>query len=136
MPPQETNVTSETGSDAARLCVEFAIALRRDATGDDLAGASPVRMPATLIDVFPEKEATKRPAASARNVMSLLRRCWRAFLESRQRARLRVSLHDLSERELKDIGLTPGDIDYMVAHRTIEQLRDGRANLWSSRGPM
>lgn len=117
MPPQQTNLTSE------------------DATGDALAGAWPDAI-ATRTDAFSEKEAAGPPIASTRNVLSLLKRCWRAFLESRQRARLRASLHDLSERELKDIGLTPGDIDYMVAHRTIEKLRDGRASLWISRGLM
>jgi uncharacterized protein YjiS (DUF1127 family) len=38
-------------------------------------------------------------------------------------------LHDLSERELRDIGLTPGDIDRIVAGRAIERLRDGRTYL-------
>ena len=123
MPPQETNVTSESGSDAARLCVDVPIA----------AWPGAIAAPR---DAVSEKEAAGPPIASTRNVLSLLKRCWRAFLESRQRARLRASLHDLSERELKDIGLTPGDIDYMVAHRTIEKLRDGRANLWISRGLM
>lgn len=117
MPPQQTNLTSE------------------GATGDALAGAWPDAI-ATRTDAFSEKEAAGQPIASTRNVLSLLKRCWRAFQERRQRERLRVSLHDLSERELRDIGITPGDIDYMVAHRTIEKLRDGRANLWISRGLM
>jgi uncharacterized protein YjiS (DUF1127 family) len=38
-------------------------------------------------------------------------------------------LHDLSDRELRDIGLTSGDIDYIVAGRAIERLRDGRTYL-------
>jgi uncharacterized protein YjiS (DUF1127 family) len=38
-------------------------------------------------------------------------------------------LHDLSERELMDIGLTSSDIDYIVADRAIERLRDGRTYL-------
>lgn len=100
MPPQETNLTFEAGDDAPGLCREPAIALRRD-------------------------EAARRPAASMRNVLSLLKGCWRAFRERRERERLRVNLHELSDRELNDIGLTRGEIDYMAAHRTIERLRDG-----------
>jgi len=38
-------------------------------------------------------------------------------------------LHDLSDRELRDIGLTSSDIDYIVAGRAIERLRDGRTYL-------
>jgi uncharacterized protein YjiS (DUF1127 family) len=34
-------------------------------------------------------------------------------------------LHELSERELRDIGLTARDIDYIAACRAIERLRDG-----------
>jgi len=45
-------------------------------------------------------------------------------------------LHDLSERELMDIGLTPSDIDCIVAGRAIERLRDGTMYLWLSRGVM
>jgi uncharacterized protein YjiS (DUF1127 family) len=29
-----------------------------------------------------------------------------------------------------DIGLTPGDIDYIAAHRAVERLRDGTTYLW------
>lgn len=136
MPPQETNVTSEAGGDAAGLYRELAIALRRDATGDGLAGARPTPMSAALIDALSEKQAAGRPAASMRNVLSLLKGCWRALWEWRQRERLRVNLHDLSDRELNDIGLTRGEIDYMAAHRTIERLRDGTAHLWISGGMM
>ena len=113
MPPQQTNLTSEA-------CPDAAIAALRDA--------------------FSEKEAAGPPVASTRSVFGLLQGllqgCWRAFRRWRQRESLRVSLHDLSDRELMDIGLTPGDIDYMVAGRAIERLRDGTAHLWPSRGVM
>jgi uncharacterized protein YjiS (DUF1127 family) len=97
MPPQQTNLTSETG---------------RDAT-------------AGLDGALSEKDAAGPQAASARNVLSLLKRYWRAFQEQRQRQRLRVSLRDLSERELMDIGITSPDIDYIAAHRAFNKLRDG-----------
>jgi uncharacterized protein YjiS (DUF1127 family) len=102
--PQETTLTSATGLDAA---------------GDELAAASPAAL-----------EAASWPAPSKRNVLSLLKIYWFAFQERRQRARLRVSLRDLSDRELLDIGLTPGDIDCIDAHRAIEKLRDGTTYLW------
>ncbi len=114
MPPQQT--TSEPGRDAAGLRFDFAIASVKDA--------------------LPEKQAAGPPVASTRNVLRSLSEYWRAFRERRQRNRLRLSLHDLSERQLMDIGLTSGDIDCIAAHRAFEELRDGTAYLWQSRGVM
>jgi uncharacterized protein YjiS (DUF1127 family) len=135
MPPQQTNLTSETGRDAVGLRLDLAVALAKDATADAFAAARPDASIAALRDAFSEKEAAG-PATSTRSVLSLLQGYWRAFQDRRQRERLRVSLHDLSDRELMDIGLTPGDIDYIVAHRAIERLRDGTTYLWMSRGVM
>jgi uncharacterized protein YjiS (DUF1127 family) len=96
MPPQQTNLTSETGRDAAGLRLDFSI---------------------------------------ARSVLRLLKRYWRAFQEQRQRQRLRASLHDLSDRELTDIGVTSAEIDRIAAHRAFDRLRDGTTYLWiGSRG--
>ena len=82
-------------------------------------------------------EAAGPPDASTRSVWSLLKRYWRAFQERRQRQWLRASLHDLSDRELMDIGVTRAEIDYIAAHRAVDRLRDGTAYLWiSSRGVM
>jgi uncharacterized protein YjiS (DUF1127 family) len=136
MPPQQTNLTSETGRDAAGLGLDLSIALPKDATGAALAAARHDESIAALRDALSEKDAAGPPAASTRSVFSLLERYWCAFQESRRRRRLRASLHDLSERQLMDIGLTPGDIDYIVAHRAIERLRDGTTHLWQSRGVM
>lgn len=134
MPSQQTNLPSETGRDAAGLRLEPAIALVKDASGDACAAAPPDASIAALTDAFSEKEAGP-PAASTRSVLSLLERYWRAFQERRQRERLRVSLHDLSDRELMDIGLTAGDIDYIVAHRAVEARR-WTTHLWLTRGVM
>ena len=136
MPAQQTNLTSETGRDAAGLGLDPAIALVKDATGDALAEACPDASIAALRDAFSEKEAAGPPVASTRSVSSLLQGYWRAFRKRRQRERLRVSLHHLSDRELMDIGLTPSDIDYIVAGQAIERLRDGTTYLWPSRGVM
>lgn len=109
MPPQPTNITSEASPDAAI---------------------------AALRDAFSEKEAAGPPVASTRRVLGLLHGWWHAFRQWRQRESLRVSLHDLSDRELMDIGLTRCDIDYIAAGRAIGRLRDGTTYPWPSRGVM
>jgi uncharacterized protein YjiS (DUF1127 family) len=90
MPPQQTNITSETEVDAARLRLDFSSAL------------------------------------------SLLKRYWRAFWELCRCPR--VALHDLSDRELADIGLTRGEIDHIAPERAIERLRDRTTDLWRRNG--
>ena len=114
MPTQQTSVTSETGRDA--VAPDAAVAVLRDA--------------------FSEKEAAGPPIALTPGGLNLLQRYWRAFRQWRQREGLRVRLTNMTDRELMDIGLTPGDINYIVAERAIEKLRDGTAYLWPSRGGM
>jgi uncharacterized protein YjiS (DUF1127 family) len=135
MPPQQTNLTSETGRDAAGLGLDLSIALVKDAMGEALAAARRDASIAAPRDALSEKDAAGPPAASTRSVLSLLKGFWRASQERRQRQRLRTSLHDLSDRELMDIGVTRAEIDCIAAHRAIERLRDGTAHLWiRSRG--
>jgi uncharacterized protein YjiS (DUF1127 family) len=137
MPPHQTNLTSETGRDAAGLGLDLSIALVKDAMGEALAAARPDASIVALTDALSEKEAREPPATSTRSVLSLLNGYWCAFQERRQRQRLRVSLHDLSDRELMDIGVTRAEIDYLAAHRAIDRLRDGTTQLWIlSRGGM
>jgi uncharacterized protein YjiS (DUF1127 family) len=136
MPPQQTNLTSETGRDAgwwsSRFLFRESVSQRCD------GGVGACRGQSVAPGVFHQSDGKveAEPCASTRSVLSLLQGYWRAFQDRRQRERLRVSLHDLSDRELMDIGLTPGDIDYIVAHRAIERLRDGTTYLWMSRGVM
>jgi uncharacterized protein YjiS (DUF1127 family) len=40
--------------------------------------------------------------------------CGRAYNEWRKRERLRATLYGLKDRELKDIGITRGEIEYLV----------------------
>jgi uncharacterized protein YjiS (DUF1127 family) len=135
MPPQQTNLTSET--DAAGLGLDLSIALVNDATHDALAAARPNAPIAALDDVLSEKDAAGPTAASTRSILSLLKRYWRAFQERRQRQSLRATLHNLSDRELMDIGLTRDEIDYITPHRAIDKLRDSTTYLWiMSRGVM
>jgi len=137
MPPHQTNLTSETGRDAAGLGLDLSIALVKDAIGEALAAARPDASIVALSDALPEKDAAGPPATSTRSVLSLLNGYWRAFQERRQRQRLRVSLHELSDRELMDIGVTRAEIDYLAAHRAVDRLRDGTTQLWiRSRGVM
>jgi uncharacterized protein YjiS (DUF1127 family) len=65
--------------------------------------------------------------------LSLLKQYWRAFQQRRQ-GQL-VTLQDLSDRELMDIGLTRGEIDHFTPERAIDRLRDRATDPWS-RGVM
>ena len=124
MPPQQTNVTSETERDAAVLGLDFPIALVKEAMDGTLAAAHPNASIAAPGDALPEKDAAGLTAASTRSVLGLLKRYWLAFQERRRRQRLRTSLYDLSDRELMDIGVTRGEIDYIARHRAIDRLKD------------
>ena len=54
------------------------------------------------------------PAATKRQVYSPLETYWSAFQEWRKRERLQATLDNLSDRELNDIGIARGEIDYVV----------------------
>jgi uncharacterized protein YjiS (DUF1127 family) len=129
MPTQQTNLTSETGRDSARAGFDFSIALVKEAVDDVLATTRPHATIAALDGALSEKDAAEPPATSARSVLSLLKRYWRAFQERYQRQRLRATLHDLSDRELVDIGVTRAEIDCIAAYRAFDKLRDGTTYL-------
>lgn len=67
--------------------------------------------------------------ASTQNVLGFLTRYWRAYQEWRWRGP-RLTLQDLSDRELMDIGLTRGEIDSIMPERAIDRLRDSATQLW------
>jgi len=48
------------------------------------------------------------------------RNFWAAFQEWRRWERLRHDLCSLSDQELKDIGITYGEIDYVVANQNTD----------------
>jgi uncharacterized protein YjiS (DUF1127 family) len=129
MPTQQTNLTSETGRDSARVSFDFSIASVEEAVDDVLATTRPNATIAALDGALSEKDAAEPPATSARSVLSLLKRYWRAFQERHRRQRLRATLHDLSDRELVDIGLTRAEIDCIAASRAFDKLRDGTTYL-------
>jgi uncharacterized protein YjiS (DUF1127 family) len=123
MPPQQTNITSDTEGDAAGLGLGLPIALARGARHEALAAARLNASIATLGDALSEKDAAGPTAASTRSFLGLLKRYWHAFQERRQRQSLRADLAYLSDRELMDIGLTRGEIDYITPQRAIDRLR-------------
>lgn len=131
MPPQLTDVSSEIEGEAARRSLNLSIVQAKDAIDQALAARLKASA-AALDDALSEKDAAGPSAASTRSILSLLRRYWRSFQDWRQRAR--VTLHDLSDRELMDIGLTRGEIDCIAPERAIERLRDSTRTLWGRGG--
>jgi uncharacterized protein YjiS (DUF1127 family) len=123
MPPHQTNLTAETGHAASGLRVDLSIALVKDTMSEALAAPSDASI-AALRDTLSEKDAAGPPAAPTWTIVRVIGRCWRAFQERRRRESLRASLYDLSERELLDIGITHAEIDYIVAQRALDRLRD------------
>ena len=57
------------------------------------------------------------PATARRQVYSPLDAYWNAFQEWRKRQRLLANLSDLSDSELRDIGITRSEIDFVASHR-------------------
>ena len=47
-------------------------------------------------------------------VARFVKRCWIAFQERRERARLKATLYGMPDRELKDIGITRSEIEYVA----------------------
>ncbi len=71
----------------------------------------------------------ERTSLSTRHVSSFIWKYWDAFQERRERQKLRATLSDLSDAELKDIGTTRGEIDYVASHRSIDP-RGIRSGEW------
>jgi uncharacterized protein YjiS (DUF1127 family) len=68
-------------------------------------------------------------AASTRRVFSFFKRCWVAFQERRKerrkRQRERAELYRLNDWELMDIGMTRGEIEYVVSNRSFDREESG-----------
>jgi uncharacterized protein YjiS (DUF1127 family) len=64
-------------------------------------------------------------AVSTRRVSSFFRRYWDAFQELRKewrkRQRQRAELYRLNDCELQDIGMTRGEIEYVVSNRCFDR---------------
>ncbi|WFU18616.1 DUF1127 domain-containing protein [Bradyrhizobium sp. CB3481] len=59
----------------------------------------------------------RRQVTTKRQFFSPLEVYRAAFQEWRKRTRPQANLIDLSDRELMDIGISRGEIDYVVSHR-------------------
>jgi len=59
-------------------------------------------------------------AGSTRHVSSFIRRFWDAVQARREQARLRTALYEMRERQLADIGITRGEIEYVVSNRSVD----------------
>ena len=61
----------------------------------------------------------EQAAASTRRASNVFKRSWDALQERRKRHALRATLCNLSDAGLMDIGLTRGEIDYVVLNSSI-----------------
>jgi uncharacterized protein YjiS (DUF1127 family) len=77
----------------------------------------------------------ERTSVSTRHVASFIWKYWDAFQERRERQKLRDALSNLSDRDLMDIGITRGEIDYVASHRGIDP-RGIRSGEWLRHLPM
>ena len=89
--------------------------------------AVPIRVPAKLenpevVAMSTTYHATEwdRRLASARRLVSFLERYRDALQEWRKRENLRAGLSSLNDRELMDIGISRGEIDYVASNRPID----------------
>lgn len=131
MPPQLTNISPGNEGNAARRGLSLSIVSAKSAVDQALAARLKASA-AALDDALPDKDAAGPAAASTRSVLGLLRRVWLAFQERRRNQQL--TLQDLSDRELMDIGLTRSEIDYLTPQRAIDRLRDSTRYLWNRGG--
>ncbi|MDA9408627.1 DUF1127 domain-containing protein [Bradyrhizobium sp. CCBAU 45384] len=129
MPPQLTDISPGIEGEAARRGLTLSIVQAKSAI--DQALAERLKASASALDgALPD--AAGPTAAPRPSLLGLLQRAWLAFLARRQNPQ--VALQDLSDRELVDIGLTRGEVDYLSPQRAIDKLRDSTMYLWSGRG--
>ena len=61
-----------------------------------------------------------QPSISPRQSPRLIRGCWNALQERRKRAKVRAALYGLDGRDLQDIGISHGEIEYAASHPDID----------------
>ena len=133
MPPQQTCFFFGFVGVVARRGLNLSIVQAKNAIDQALAARLKASA-AALDDALSEKDAAGPPAASTRGVLALLRQFW-GVLQARRRGP-QLNLQDLSDRELADIGLTRGEIDYLTPQRAVERRRDSTAAFLWNRGGM
>jgi uncharacterized protein YjiS (DUF1127 family) len=68
--------------------------------------------------------ALGQPVASTRQVAGFIRRSWDALQERRKREKVRAALYGLNSRDLKDIGIAHGEIEYVASNPDIDPRAD------------
>jgi uncharacterized protein YjiS (DUF1127 family) len=63
-----------------------------------------------------------RTAERASPVSAFIQWCWTALQERRKRARLRTVLYALPDRDLRDIGISRAEIEYLALNGTDERV--------------
>lgn len=63
---------------------------------------------------------------TTRHISSFFRKCWSTSQQWFKRVRIRSALYGLQDRELKDIGIMRGEIDYVVSNGINAMEADGR----------
>jgi len=126
MQPQHHNLESQTGTDAAGF--DQSAASMAFAADNVLAAASEGAAIAARAAAAENKVAAS-PAAATQSILTILKQYWRRLQKRRQRQRLSIALHELSERELTDIGVTRAEIETITAHRTLDRLKSGMTRL-------
>ncbi|TFV35835.1 DUF1127 domain-containing protein [Bradyrhizobium niftali] len=58
--------------------------------------------------------------ASAPQIFRLFKASWTRLQERRKQEKARAALYDLNDRELKDIGIARGEIEYVASNRSID----------------
>ncbi|HXH46853.1 MAG TPA: DUF1127 domain-containing protein [Bradyrhizobium sp.] len=129
MPPQLTDISPGIERDAAKRGLGLSMVQAKRAV--DQALAARLKSSAAALESAVSDKDGARPAA--RSVLGLLKQYWSALWQRRQGRRLTVQ--DLSDRDLMDIGLTRGEVDHFTPERVIDRLRDRAADPWS-RGVM
>ncbi|MGJ5070387.1 DUF1127 domain-containing protein [Bradyrhizobium oligotrophicum] len=123
MPPHQTNSTIDAGH-VSGLTVDLSIASVKDALSSVQPSTQSETSIAALRDALSEKDAAGPPATPTWPIIRLIGWCWRAIQEWQRRERVRDCLHELSERELTDIGITRAEIEHIAALQTLDRLRD------------
>ena len=59
-------------------------------------------------------------AMSNLQVAGFIRSCWDALQERRKREKVRAALYGLNGRDLKDIGIAHGEIEYVASNPDID----------------
>ena len=91
-------------------------------------------MPPQQTNISSETDRLPLELASTWSIPGLLARYWGALQDWRWRRGPQITLQDLSDRELMDIGLTRGEIDAIAPERAIERLKDSARALWGRGG--